>query len=79
MRNPSVYLKMRVLGAVDTAVGNTERERFKAVSQMTFTDENGYTRQFTWATISTWRSTRCSPGLRPTISMPKSRPISSWR
>ena len=54
MRNPSVYLKMRVLGAVDTAVGNTERERFKAVSQMTFTDENGYTRQFTWATISTW-------------------------
>jgi len=54
MRNPTVYLKMRVLGAIDMAEGKTIRERIKAVSQMTFTDEEGQPRQFTWATISTW-------------------------
>ena len=54
MRNPTVYLKMRVLGAIDMAEGKTIRDRIKAVSQMTFTDEEGRPRQFTWSTISTW-------------------------
>jgi transposase InsO family protein len=54
MRNPTTYLKMRVLGAVDMAEGNTERARIQAVSQMSFTDEDGLPRQFTWRTISTW-------------------------
>jgi putative transposase len=54
MRNPTVYLKMRVLGAIDMAEGKTIRDRIKAVSQMTFTDEEGHPRQFTWKTISTW-------------------------
>jgi len=54
MRNPTTYLKMRVLGAVDMAEGNTERARIQAVSQMTFTDEDGLPRRFTWRTISTW-------------------------
>lgn len=54
MRNPTVYLKMRVLGAIDMAEGDTERARIKTVSQMTFTDEDGHPRQFTWRTISTW-------------------------
>jgi transposase InsO family protein len=54
MRNPTVYLKMRVLGAVDMAEGDTEPKRIQAVSQMTFTDEEGCPRQFTWRTISTW-------------------------
>jgi transposase InsO family protein len=54
MRNPTAYLKMRVLGAVDMAEGDTERKRIQAVSQMTFTDEEGIPRQFTWRTISTW-------------------------
>jgi putative transposase len=54
MRNPTAYLKMRVLGAVDMAEGDTERKRIQAVSQMTFTDEDGIPRQFTWRTISTW-------------------------
>ena len=54
MRNPTVYLKMRVLGAVDMAEGDTEQKRIQAVSQMTFTDEEGHPRQFTWRTISTW-------------------------
>lgn len=54
MRNPTVYLKMRVLGAIDMAEGKTIRDRIKAVSQMTFTDEEGHPRRFTWKTISTW-------------------------
>ena len=31
MRNPTDYLKMRVLGAIDMAEGNTQRERIRAV------------------------------------------------
>jgi len=34
--------------------GNTIRDRIKAVSQMTFTDEQGNPHQFTWRTIETW-------------------------
>lgn len=54
MRNPTAYLKMRVLGAVDMAEGQTERARIQAVSALVFTDEDGQPRQFTWRTISTW-------------------------
>lgn len=56
MRNPTAYLKMRVLGAIDMAQGNSIQERIRAVSQMTFTDEEGQARQFTWRTIQTWYS-----------------------
>jgi putative transposase len=56
MRNPTVYLKMRVLGAIDMAEGNSIQARIRAVSQMTFTDEEGHPRQFTWRTIQTWYS-----------------------
>jgi len=41
MRNPTVYLKMRVLGAIDVAEGSSIQTRIKVVSQMTFTDEDG--------------------------------------
>ena len=54
MKNPSSYLKMRVLGAIDIADGNTMRERLQRVSEMTFTDEDGTSCQFTWRTIQTW-------------------------
>jgi len=54
MKQPTVYLKMRVLGAIDTAVGRTRHERIHNVAAMTFTDEEGKPRQFTWRTIQTW-------------------------
>jgi putative transposase len=54
MKQPSVYLKMRVLGAVDTALGRTRHERIHHVAGMTFLDEDGNPRQFTWRTIQTW-------------------------
>jgi putative transposase len=54
MKQPSVYLKMRVLGAVDTVAGRTRHERVHQVAAMTFLDEEGHPRQFTWRTIQTW-------------------------
>jgi putative transposase len=54
MKQPSVYLKMRVLGAIDTAPGRTRHERVHNVAAMTFLDEEGHSRQFTWRTIQTW-------------------------
>lgn len=54
MKNPSSYLKMRVLGAIDYAQGKTIKERIQKASELKFTDEDGNIRQFTWRTISTW-------------------------
>jgi len=54
MKRPSSYLKMRILGAIDSAEGGTIRQRIKNVSKMVFVDEEGHQRQFTWRTISTW-------------------------
>lgn len=54
MKQPSVYLKMRVLGAVDTVEGRTRHQRIHNVAAMTFLDEDGNPRQFTWRTIQTW-------------------------
>jgi transposase InsO family protein len=54
MKLPSVYLKMRVLGAVDTVEGRTRHERIHNVAAMTFLDEEGHPRQFTARTIQTW-------------------------
>ena len=54
MKQPSVYLKMRVLGAIDTVDGRTRHERIQRVAAMTFLDEEGNPRQFTWRTIQTW-------------------------
>lgn len=54
MKNPTPYLKMRVLGAIETAPGKTRRARIEYVSKLPFTDEEGNVRYFTWRTISTW-------------------------
>ena len=51
----SAYLKMRVLGAIDSAPGANIRDRIKAVSELVFEDEDGRPRRFTWRTIETWR------------------------
>lgn len=54
MKRPSVYVKMRVLGAIEVAPGRTRHERIHQVAQMTFLDEQGDAHQFTWRTIQTW-------------------------
>jgi putative transposase len=72
MRNPTAYLKMRVLGAIDMAEGNSIQARIRAVSQMTFTDEEGYPRQFTWRTIQTWYSRYQKHGVTVMENQPRS-------
>lgn len=54
MKRISPYLKMRVLGALEHAEGNSNQARYKAVSQMVFKDDQGIPHQFTWRTIQTW-------------------------
>ncbi len=41
MKQPSSYLKMRVLGAIESAPGKTQQERVENVAQMVFIDEYG--------------------------------------
>ena len=72
MRNPTPYLKMRVLGAIDMAAGNSIQVRIRAVSQMTFTDEDGHPWQFTWRTIQTWYSRYQKHGVTVMENKPRS-------
>jgi len=63
---------MRVLGAIDMAEGNTLQARIQAVSHMTFTDEEGHARQFTWRTIQTWYSRYQKHGVTVMENKPRS-------
>jgi len=54
MKRPSIYVKMKVLGAIDVVQGKTRHERIHNVAQMTFLDEEGDPHRFTWRTIQTW-------------------------
>jgi putative transposase len=72
MRNPTAYLRMRVLGAIDMAEGNSIQARIRAVSRMTFTDEDGHARQFTWRTIQTWYSRYQKHGVTVMETRPRS-------
>ncbi len=72
MKNPTPYLKMRVLGAIDMAEGSTLQARIQAVSQMPFTDEQGQARHFTWRTIQTWYSRYQKHGVTVMENKPRS-------
>ena len=54
MKRVSPYLKMRVLGAIEFAPGNTVKARIDHLSHVPFTDENNQQFIFTWRTIQTW-------------------------
>lgn len=71
MKNPTAYLKMRVLGAIDFAVGKSIVERIKRVAETIFVDEQGLPRKFTWRTIQTWYSRYKKDGI--TTMNPKTR------
>lgn len=47
-------IQMKVLGALENTPGKSMKERYKKVAEMTFTDELGDERKFTWRTIQTW-------------------------
>ena len=71
MKNPSPYLKMRVLGAIDSAEGKTRDQRVRRVAEMTFTDEDGNPRMFTWRTIQTWHYRYKNHGITGVTSQPR--------
>jgi putative transposase len=56
MKRVSSYLKMRVLGAIEAAPGETIVARIRHVSEQPFIDEDGQRFRFTWRTIQTWYS-----------------------
>jgi len=72
MKRVSVYLKLRVIGAIDSMPGNTIKSRIKEVAKLTFRDEDGIPHVFTWRTIQTWLSIYKQGG----VEMLKNRPRS---
>lgn len=72
MKRVSPYLKMRVLGAIEFAEGNTIKDRIKNVAAMVFADEEGQKHQFTWRTIQTWYSRYKKDGITTVKPRPRS-------
>ena len=71
MKQPSAYLKMRILGAIDYADGKSITQRIRNLAAQSFSDEDGNSRSFTWRTIQTWLYRYKSQGI--TGVQPKSR------
>ena len=71
MKRISVYLKLRVLGAIDSMPGAAIISRIKEVSAMAFHDEDGLPRTFTWRTIQTWVSIYKQHGVDALVSRPR--------
>jgi hypothetical protein len=63
MRKITPYLRMKVLGAIEFAEGNSIRDRLRKVADMSFKDEEGFSRKFTWRTIEVWRTRFNQKGL----------------
>ena len=72
MKRVSVYLKLRVIGAIDGMVGTTIISRIKEVSKLTFHDEEGVPHVFTWRTIQTWLSLYKQGGVELLKNRPRS-------
>lgn len=71
MKQPSSYLKIKILGAIDYAEGKSITQRIKNIAAQKFIDEDGNPRYFTWRTIQTWLYRYKSQGI--TGIQPKSR------
>lgn len=71
MKRINVYLKLRVLGAIDSMSGNSIVSRIREVSKMTFHDEDGTPHVFTWRTIQTWLSLYKHAGVQALVNRPR--------
>jgi transposase InsO family protein len=67
----SVYLKLRVLGAIDSMGGTSIVSRIREVSKLTFHDEEGAPHVFTWRTIQTWLSLYKQHGVQVLVNRPR--------
>lgn len=72
MKRVSSYLKMRVLGAIESAPGSTIVARIRHVSDQPFLDEEGRRFQFTWRTIQSWYSRYQKDGTTSVLEQPRS-------
>ena len=72
MKRVNVYLKLRVIGAIDSMAGNSIVSRIREVSKLTFHDEDGAPHVFTWRTIQTWLSIYKQYGVQSMVSRPRS-------
>ena len=72
MKRVSSYLKMRVLGAIESAPGSTNVARIRHVSEQVFLDEDDQRFQFTWRTIQTWYSRYKKDGITTVKPKPRS-------
>jgi len=71
MKRVSVYLKLRVLGAIDSMSGTSIVSRIREVSKLAFHDEDGAPHVFTWRTIQTWLSLYKQSGVQALVSRPR--------
>lgn len=71
MKRVSVYLKLRVLGAIDSMSGTSIVSRIREVSKLAFHDEDGSPHVFTWRTIQTWLSLYKQSGVQALVSRPR--------
>lgn len=71
MKRINVYLKLRVLGAIDSMAGNSIKSRIQEVSKLTFNDEDGSPHVFTWRTIQTWLSIYKQFGVQALLNRPR--------
>jgi len=71
MKRVSVYLKLRVLGAIDSMCGTSIVSRIREVSKLAFHDEDGSPHVFTWRTIQTWLSIYKQSGVQALVSRPR--------
>jgi len=72
MKRISIYLKLRVVGAIDSMPGSSRVNRIKEVAKLTFHDEDGMPHVFTWRTIQTWFSIYQKDGVEALRSRPRS-------
>lgn len=72
MKRVSVYLKLRVIGAIDSMPGNSIVSRIREVSKLSFHDEDGAPHVFTWRTIQTWLSLYKQGGVEMLMNRPRS-------
>jgi len=72
MKRSNVYLKLRVLGAVDVASGSSVKSRIQKAAGQTYADEDGVPHVFTWRTIQTWYSLYNQHGPSALVNRPRS-------
>jgi putative transposase len=71
MQRVTVYLKLRVIGAIDSMAGHSIKSRIQEVSKLTFHDEDGVPHVFTWRTIQTWLSIYKQLGTQALVNRPR--------